>query len=201
MIKCPFCNIDKAKIENTIIEETSNFFVIPAVGALVEGYILIISKNHIYAMSELTIEEMKEYENLINKYRGIFKSIYAKYPIVFEHGSPNINNSIKANSITHAHTHIVNHNYKDEKNLIEDLHFKKMKSIKQIMNKNSDNYIFYMNANKDMYFTNKFNPISQIMRIKIAEDLNKLFEYDWRKNKLEHNIKLTISKISNYLKK
>ncbi len=42
--KCPFCNIDKTKLENTILNETKYFYITPSLGALTDGYILIILK-------------------------------------------------------------------------------------------------------------------------------------------------------------
>lgn len=197
MPKCPFCNMDKSKLENTILDETQNFYVVPALGSLVDGYILIISKRHINSMSELTIEEMNEYENLINQYRKTFKSIYTKYPIVFEHGAPNIDNDIKANSVLHAHTHIVNHHYKNEKYLIKKMKFKRISKIID-MNKSKKNYIFYIDSNNKIYITNIFKPIRQIMRIEVANDINIPYEYDWCQSRFEDNIILTINKIKNY---
>ena len=195
MLKCPFCSMDKSKLENTILDETQNFYVIPALGSLVEGYILIISKRHINSMSELTIEEMSEYEILINKYRKILKSIYTKYPIVFEHGSPNTENEIRANSILHAHTHIVNHHYKNEEHLIKKMNFKRISKIADM--NSSKNYIFYIDSNNKIYITNMFKPISQIMRIEIANDLKKPYEYDWHQCRFVKNINFTINKIKN----
>ena len=195
MLKCPFCNMDKSKLENTILDETQKFYVIPALGSLVEGYILIISKRHINSMSELPIEEMSEYEILINKYRKILKSIYKKYPIVFEHGSPNTENEMKANSVSHAHTHIVNHYYKNEEHLIKKMNFKRISKITDM--NSSKNYIFYINPNNEIYITNMFKPIRQIMRIEIANDINMPYEYDWCQSRFEDNINFTINKIKN----
>ena len=121
MNKCKFCNLDYTKKYNTIIEETNNFIITPSLGALVDGYILIISKKHYNNMAELNKEEKKEYLKLINKYRGIFIKIYNKYPIIFEHGD--IKNKINNSCIVHAHTHIVNINFKDETNVINELKF------------------------------------------------------------------------------
>lgn len=42
---CPFCNLNTKNIENTILEETENFYIIPSLGALVDGYILVVSKK------------------------------------------------------------------------------------------------------------------------------------------------------------
>lgn len=169
-MECPFCNMDKTKLENTILDETQYFYIIPALGSIVEGYILIISKRHIHSMSELTVNERKEYENLMNQYREIFKSIYTKYPIIFEHGSPLIESKLKANSVVHAHTHIVNHNYKNEVDLLKRENFKKITKIKDITN--NKNYIFYLNPNNSIYITYNFNAISQLMRVEMAKDLN-----------------------------
>lgn len=199
MLKCPFCNIDKSKFENTILEETQSFYVIPALGSLVDGYVLIINKRHINAMSELTDDEKKEYEDLINKYREIFKDIYRSYPIVFEHGSPNEKDENKASSVLHAHTHIVNHCYNNEDSLIKELNFKRINKITEI-SKNK-NYIFYINPSNKLYVTYDFKPIRQIMRIEIAKDIKMSYKYDWERNKFENNILLTINKIKEYKEK
>ena len=52
-MSCVFCNIDKSKLENTIIDESDSFVVLPTIGALVDGYLMIISKRHINSMAEL----------------------------------------------------------------------------------------------------------------------------------------------------
>ena len=56
-MKCPFCELDKSKIYNTILDESKYFYITPTLGSLVDGYILIISKSHINSMSLLTKEE------------------------------------------------------------------------------------------------------------------------------------------------
>lgn len=146
-------------------------------------------------MSELSVEEMNEYEKLIKKYRKIFKVIYTKYPIIFEHCSPNSKSTIKANSVFHAHTHIVNHHYKNEEQLIEEMNFKE---ISKITDMNYKNYILYINPNYKIYMTNNFKPIRQLMRKEIAKDINMDYRYDWEQNRFEDNIIATIDKINNY---
>lgn len=196
MTNCPFCNIDKNKIENTIIEETDNFYIIPTVGSLVDGYLLIVSKEHLNSMSELDKSKNNEYKYIIEKYRTIFKQIYGKYPILFEHGTPLIKDRMKASSVIHAHTHIVNHNYLNEQRIINDLNFQKINSLQNISNKK--NYIKYINPKGICYVTYKFDSISQIMRLLIADDLKYKDKFDWRKEPFIENINLTISKIKSF---
>ena len=112
---CPFCNIDYEDVSNTIIEETDNFIIVPSKGSLVVGYLLIFPKKYITSMNELSKFEKQELENLIYKYREKFNSLFGKYPIIFEHGTSRQDDSNSSSSITHAHCHIVNHNFKSEK--------------------------------------------------------------------------------------
>ena len=193
-MSCIFCTLDKSKRENTILEETTYFYVIPAVGSLVVGYVLILCKRHIYSMAELNNKEQKEYEDLIEKYRNIFKSIYKKYPIVFENGSPNIENKTKANSIDHAHTHIVNYQYKNEEKIIKNLNFNPIGELTQLTKK--QNYILYINPNKVIYMTTNFPSISQLMRLVMAKELKIESKYKWEKETFKENIEQTIIDIT-----
>ena len=189
---CIFCNIDKTKLENTIIDETANFLVLPAVGSLVEGYLLIISKRHLNSMAELSKEEKEEYQFLINKYRTLFKKYYFKYPIIFLYFSPVIDSDIKANSVIHAHTHIVNYNFINEIDIIKQLNFKQINNLSYLTK--DKNYIMYINHNNTYYLSNNFEPISQIMRILIAKELGYEDKFDWKKDMFIENIIATIKK-------
>lgn len=196
-MKCIFCDMDHSKIENTIIEETEYFYILPTLGSLVDGYILIVTKRHINSMSELNENELIEYKNIIGKYIELFKKIYNKTPIVFEHGTPNQNSEMKANSVTHAHTHIVNINFSNEKEILEKYNFKEINDFKEI-NKNM-NYIKYISNNK-IYITYNFPSVSQLMRILIAEELNYKDKFDWKKERFDENIISTIERIKGELK-
>lgn len=192
---CKFCNLDKNQVVNTIIEETKSFYITPAQRALVEGYLLIISKRHIYSMLELDEEEKIEYLSIIRKYRILFFEKYNRYPIIFEHGTATDEEKC-ASSIAHAHTHIVNHNYKNEKDKLEKLNLKEIYDFS--LEQNDKPYIFYINPVGSQYITYEFEAISQMMRIFIAEDLNIQDKYDWRKYAFNENIIKTIKEFKKF---
>lgn len=171
-------------------EETKNFLIKPVLGSLVEGYIMIIPKEHINAMIELDDDILQEYFELIRKYRKIFNEFYGKYPIMFEHGTPDIN-ELCTSCVVHAHTHIVNHNYKNEPEILKNLKFKKLDSFYDIENKN---YIFYKNPLGEDFIAYEYEPIRQIMRLLIAKDLGIEEKYNWRQYPFYDNIKKTIEK-------
>ena len=153
MINCQFCKIDKSLFYNTILEETNNFVIIPCLGSLVPGYILILPKKHTYCMTNFNEDIIKEYNSILEKYREKFKKIYGKYPIIFEHGTKDPS-GVCTSCVIHAHTHIVNHNYHNEQEIIKKLNFFKINNLKDIENKN---YIYYKNPDDIDYITYHHN--------------------------------------------
>ena len=191
MKNCVFCKIDNSKKYNTIIEETDNFLIIPSIGSLVDGYLLIVYKKHVYSFSKIFSKEKDEYIAIINKYRMLFKEKYGKYPIVFEHGSSKPN-EMCASSLIHAHSHILNHNYFNEKEILYKEKFKEIDSFNDI--RKDINYIYYKSDNGNDYVSYEFEPISQLMRKYVAKDLNIEDKYNWKFDEFAENIEKTISK-------
>lgn len=195
MCGCKFCYLDRSKEINTVLEETDHFFVIPALGDFVGGYVLIVSKRHLYNMSELGDEEKDEYLLLIQKYREMFYHIYGKYPIVFEHGS--LKEKASASSIVHAHTHVVNYQFQHEEDFIDQLNFQLIYHFQEIVSTDRS-YIFYLSFNNNLYVTYDYQPISQLVRICIARDMGLVEEYNWTLYDYQENVLNTIKKISYY---
>ena len=192
MLNCVFCNLDFNKIENTIICETENFFVIPSVGSLVDGYLIIVTKRHINSLSELDEKTKREYENLIFRIINIFEKIYGKTPILFEHGTPNLQSSMSANSIIHAHSHIVNFEFKNEEEIIKKYNFMPVKNFTKVK---KENYIYFQNGDDKKYVSYQFDSVSQLMRILIANEINKENQYNWREFDFKENIVSMLTKL------
>lgn len=66
MTRCTFCNLDVSSFYNEILEETNHFRIISGIGAITEGYALIIPKKHVYCMTDFDKETIDEYINIIN---------------------------------------------------------------------------------------------------------------------------------------
>lgn len=191
-MSCPFCHLDYSDIANTVIDKSENFLILPSKGSLCNGYLLIIPKEHINSMNELTDTKKEELLLLIKKYREKFYLAYNKYPILFEHGSSKIDNSKSSSSVTHAHIHIINHNFLDENKLIIELNLQEVNVIDFFENKN-DNYISYISPTFKFYISYNFKPISQQMRICIANDLKLPTNYNWKTSNFDDNIISTIN--------
>lgn len=85
--------------------ETPNFSVIPSLGSLVEGWVLIVPKGHFICMGELPPKLWHEMKNLK---RTVAASLMEHYGDVcaFEHG-PNAPNRQVGCGVDHAHLHLV----------------------------------------------------------------------------------------------
>lgn len=87
------------------IFETANFVVLPTIGALVAGWLLIVSKKHYRAAAVLPIEQLEELEILMSEVEA-YLTVFFRQPVVFfEHG-PGERNSGGA-CIDHVHIHAV----------------------------------------------------------------------------------------------
>ena len=76
---CKFCSIINSqsltKLSDKILYEGKYFFIIPALGCFIKDYIMIVSKRHIYSMTSLNKHEKIELNELILKFKRIFKPL------------------------------------------------------------------------------------------------------------------------------
>ena len=88
MSVCRFCSIANKgdflqKPENKIIAETNDYFAISSVGALVEGWTLIVPKKHCCSMKALYSE--KQFAEFTSNVIEVLEKCYGPV-IAFEHG-------------------------------------------------------------------------------------------------------------------
>lgn len=93
-------------IESRIVYETDNFAVIPTLGAIVEGYLLVVSKKHYECIGQLPDDLFPELERVIDRVKLVTWSVYKKNVVCFEHGAVSCSNKF-GGCIDHAHLHIV----------------------------------------------------------------------------------------------
>ncbi|MCK4292882.1 MAG: hypothetical protein KAY65_06775, partial [Planctomycetes bacterium] len=108
---CRLCQVvNKPKqdreIEDTLLEQTDRFQWIPGLGSFVEGYSLIVSKNHVLNTGCFDIDIIDELELFIHEIRKTLRKVYKKGSIVFEHGSMG-NRDYAGSCIEHHHMHIL----------------------------------------------------------------------------------------------
>lgn len=111
---CPYCNYffndfpgKKFDESNRTIYESTNFVVMPTVGEFIKGYLLIIPREHVMSMAELSPELRKEFVTVLNDVTFILKLTYPVNDIlVWENGTGNGGIGKAKSSIVHSHVHI-----------------------------------------------------------------------------------------------
>ncbi len=107
-VDCRFCGISKGYYTYLGIDEpiysNQDFFIIASIGALVEGWSLIVPKEHQFSMKNCYNSDLfnKAFDTVLQKLR----IEYGNNIIAFEHGA-NSNKSVTACGTSHAHLHLV----------------------------------------------------------------------------------------------
>ena len=91
---------------NEPLVESENFVVLPSLGALVEGWLLVIPKEHYLSMGALPISLREEADQLENDTRVLLKAAYKSRIVTFEHG-PSAANHGTGCGVDHAHLHLL----------------------------------------------------------------------------------------------
>jgi len=185
---CRFCEKFKDKDSTSLnifdytILETSNFVVVPTVGALVAGWVLIIAKQHYICAGELSPSLIKELEELKAKVKSIVEPIFGKLTI-FEHGPAEPNLSVGC-TVDHIHIHLAPLKFDL---LTKTESFIKLNWIKcdslEYTNSFYDSglsYLYLELPNGLNYIATDEKIPSQLFRQVIAKEIGKPNEYNWR---------------------
>ena len=95
---CPFCNVEREKIMQSEMS-----FAIYDGFPVNEGHVLIIPKRHTANYFDLSLEEQKDYIELLNRVKGIVQEKYN--PAGFNVGI-NINEAA-GQTVPHVHIHLI----------------------------------------------------------------------------------------------
>jgi diadenosine tetraphosphate (Ap4A) HIT family hydrolase len=90
---------------NTPLFESRNFVVVPSLGALVPGWVLLLPKDHYLSMGALPSAMFGEMEEIKRAIVSHLASIYGELS-AFEHGPSRAKQSVGC-GVDHAHLHIV----------------------------------------------------------------------------------------------
>ena len=91
---------------NAPLVETENFVVVPSLGALVEGWLLIVPKAHHISYGALPFDLRLEADALEAQTHDLLESQYGKPVVAFEHG-PSAAKHGTGCGVDHAHLHLV----------------------------------------------------------------------------------------------
>jgi diadenosine tetraphosphate (Ap4A) HIT family hydrolase len=188
---------------NSIIKKTDNFAVIPTIGQIVEGYIMVVPLEHYNCIAGLPGHLFEEFDKLkMECIEALFK-IYGKRCICFEHGAVGTSFEKKAGCCTdHAHLHIVPVEIDLLREIEQIFKSEKIETTERLSEKYKKGipYLFFENSNREMYVFEAPLVESQYFRKLVAKNLGLIDKWDWRSNPGKYEIIATTEKLRKILR-
>ena len=215
-MNCPFCSEYTNPVESQfyveigkhtgyksrILLETDNWYVIPTMGSLTVGYVLLVTKQHFLSLANLNSEMYFEMLDLKRAVEEILFKRLGMRCIAFEHGTVNTFNK-GANSVDHVHIHILPFTHPIWPNIISDIpetDFESVDSYEKLyarwQNDLPNSYLLFQDLNQRIYYISDASKMpSQLFRKCLAPHLGAA-HWDWRSEAYSDNIIQTIELFS-----
>ncbi len=183
MTNCPYCDAfeNGFKYGEKALYESDNFIVFPALGQIVEGYLLIVSKKHYISMGQVPSGLYSELDSVCRKVREVLSDNY-EIPLFFEHGAVS---QIKKGGccIEHAHLHAVPIEVDIMDELAGRFEYSKIKSFFKIRRqfKKGISYFYYESNLGERYLFEISEIVpSQYIRRVIANKVGRPERWNWK---------------------
>jgi ATP adenylyltransferase len=193
MSNCLFCSVydqletHPRQIEDTVLAESEFFYLKPTLGHFIEGYCLIISKDHYRTIAEIPREMMSDLVSFSDTVKRTIEEKYGPNIVSFEHGAVCPTERM-GSCIDHAHLHVVPLPTNEIPRL-RPIDGQDLSSIEEIHSMTQGRPYLYFEADNCM--TVSIGPQrlpSQYMRRVIAAAVGLDDKWDWRKNPYREKI-------------
>ena len=190
------------KTVDCIIYESPSFYVVPELGALKQGFLMIVPKEHILSVAQFPEELMPEYYEVCKDVEEILLKAFGGKSVAFmEHGSGPSGKTSHKKSIVHAHTHaVVDFELKEKyQRMIQ------MKKCENISEASSVHYFSYQQSTEgqlmitmdpEVYVQRQFPRQVMAEELGLAPD-----QYNWRWYEFDEVTDATLYHLNNMLRK
>jgi diadenosine tetraphosphate (Ap4A) HIT family hydrolase len=163
-----------------ILYQDHDFVIIPGLGQINEGYLLIVPRKHIWCIRDLPKQLHTPFLALKERVKSILENEYSSPIVFFEHG---VNSSrLEAGAcIEHAHFHALPCNADVQSRLMEFYPFDSTEGISNLWRRTptTSNYLYFESEDGALY-TEAKDPIPcQFFRRLLAEKLGKPDTWNW----------------------
>lgn len=182
-------NVGRVKLENSQLYSTANFVVLPALGPLEPGHIIVASRRHYPSLAFMGMSAILEYQKM-TKYLINHQPFYAKGYLEVEHGSTE--NECAGSCIPHTHVHWIP-GFGEFAAILEGS-LPRLAGVSKLSDLDGIRtpYI-YINGEGDFpRFYQAFGVEPQFIRQRLCEEIG-LEDWDWRLNPNFEWIRKTIS--------
>ena len=188
---------------NVRLLETENFVVVPSLGALVEGWLLIVTKKHYLCMGSIPPALDNELREITAITANILQETYHA-PTLFEHGPCRSGSGIGC-GIDHAHMHLVPLRFDLEELSGAELSlmgqswqpahgFSKLRQLYD----SEKPYVCLREPGRELLFSTPSDLPCQFFRRVIAEAQGRPGRFDYHKYPFESNVTATLRRTKHH---
>ncbi|MCK9365483.1 MAG: hypothetical protein M0P74_18015 [Syntrophales bacterium] len=202
MTNCRLCSDllyqGSAKSWNEPLFESPNFVALPSLGALVEGWLLLVPKKHFICMGALPDSVATEMQEVKHFLCSVLQQYYGQVA-AFEHGPSRPNCSVGC-SVDHAHLHLVPVAFDLSSAaapfLPKDVHWSAagLKECRTAFGQGED-YLYFEQPIGAGRIARHKDFESQIFRRAIAMQTGAFNQFNWREYPQLPNVSATINKL------
>jgi diadenosine tetraphosphate (Ap4A) HIT family hydrolase len=189
----------KKRLWDTILLGSNNFLVVPSLGSIVPGWVLLVPKRSVLSFAQLSDNEITEAKSLVIEIQSFLRDTFG--PVTtFEHGAGD-SGSVIGCGLDQAHLHLV----PLEVDLFSEVQRDKLvnwelitgwSNLNKVMD-NSADYLFVSEDSGKAIVAKDFPPTSQYFRKHIAKLSGIESAWDYRTNAFRKNIACTVTAFSN----
>ena len=178
--------------------ETNNFVIIPSIGPLTPGHVLLCPKRHVTSFACLSADVESEFVLLKRRVAGLLSERF-KAPIhCFEHGSDK-NSSRVVCTVDHAHLHLFPAAAEISNVILSKFEWKvigsELAELQEFVKEGE--YLYYETPEHQCYAAKQEQEFeSQIMRRLVGAALGRAEVWNWREHPGLTEVKLTYAAIS-----
>jgi ATP adenylyltransferase len=188
---CRFCTsiLSSSKLGqgnnyDTILFESENFVATPTIGALVEGWLLVIPRQHFLSMANLPVYLLNELNDFRMRVAREIEFHYGPVTVV-EHGPSNPSSAVSC-GVDHAHFHLVPLEFDvlvKISTILPSIEWRKIDAFQQTipLHQQGLDYLYVEVSDSCAYVATSKQFPSQLLRRAVAEHLGCPNQFDWRK--------------------
>ncbi len=207
---CPFCCITKhsglstaeynktCKLVDMIIYESEHFVVVPGLGPLAPGYLMIMSKDHYLSLAQVPAEWYDEHHEIEEDFEFILGNMY-HLPVTFaEHGTAP-GGAVGLKSLVHEHVHIMIDNvlssyYKEMLCMHPVETMKDLAPIAYFSHKSGASGQLWATTDPQVYLQRQIHRQIYAEKHNLATD-----QFNWRKTEFADRTKTNVWQLFRYL--
>jgi diadenosine tetraphosphate (Ap4A) HIT family hydrolase len=181
---------------NTRLLESRNFVVVPTVGMIVPGWLLLLTKEHVPNMATIPASWHAEMSDLLRQAKALL-SRHLSPPFVFEHRADPKHKVNCGSCVDHAHLHLIpsTHHAQIETDILAAHEFFSVPDLNKLsdLRFGDTGYLYYESIAGQAYACPEANAPRQFIRRIVAAHTGRPDRWNWAVFPEMDNIRLTLN--------